>query len=42
MFPVTVPGDVVLIANAGAYGAVMSSKYNMRALAEEVVVDWEA
>ncbi len=41
MFPVSTPGDIVLIANAGAYGAVMSSKYNMRALAAEVAVDWD-
>jgi diaminopimelate decarboxylase/aspartate kinase len=32
-------GDVVLIAQAGAYGKVMSSPYNMRDEAEEVVLD---
>ncbi len=31
-------GDVVLIANAGAYGRVMSSDYNLRAPAREVVL----
>ncbi len=32
------PGDVLLIENAGAYGAVMSSRYNLREPAEEVVL----
>ena len=32
-------GDVMLIANAGAYGAVMSSRYNLREPAEEVIID---
>ncbi len=32
-------GDVVLIAQAGAYGKVMASRYNMRAEAEEIVVE---
>lgn len=36
--PATVPGDVLLIENAGAYGAVMASRYNLREPAEEVVV----
>ncbi|MET0230864.1 MAG: bifunctional aspartate kinase/diaminopimelate decarboxylase [Rhodanobacteraceae bacterium] len=31
-------GDVVLIAQAGAYGAVMASRYNLREPAEEVVL----
>ncbi len=31
-------GDVLLIANAGAYGFVMSSNYNLRAPAGEVVI----
>jgi diaminopimelate decarboxylase/aspartate kinase len=31
-------GDVLLIATAGAYGAVMSSDYNLRARAREVVI----
>ncbi len=37
--PQTVPGDVLLIENAGAYGAVMASSYNLRAPAGEVVLD---
>lgn len=37
-FPESREGDVVLIANAGAYGRVMSSEYNLRAPAEEVVL----
>lgn len=32
-------GDVLLIANAGAYGRVMASDYNLRAPAREVVLD---
>jgi diaminopimelate decarboxylase len=32
-------GDLVAILNAGAYGAAMSSNYNTRALASEVLVD---
>ncbi len=32
-------GDVMLIANAGAYGRVMSSNYNMREPAEELIYD---
>ncbi|MEP7186023.1 MAG: bifunctional aspartate kinase/diaminopimelate decarboxylase [Rhodanobacter sp.] len=32
-------GDVILIAQAGAYGKVMSSPYNMRAEAEEIIID---
>jgi len=32
-------GDVILIAQAGAYGKVMSSHYNLRAEADEVVID---
>ena len=31
-------GDVLLIANAGAYGQVMSSAYNMRTPATEIVL----
>jgi diaminopimelate decarboxylase/aspartate kinase len=38
MLPDTAEGDVLLIANAGAYGRAMSSQYNLRAPAEEVVV----
>jgi diaminopimelate decarboxylase/aspartate kinase len=32
-------GDVILIAQAGAYGKVMSSHYNLRDEAHEVVID---
>lgn len=38
MLPAAQEGDVMLIANAGAYGRVMSSHYNMRAPAEEEVI----
>ena len=34
-------GDVMLIANTGAYGAAMASRYNLREPAGEVVVDLE-
>ena len=37
--PVTQEGDVLLIATAGAYGRVMASHYNLRPLADEVVLD---
>ena len=36
--PPLAPGDVIAIRSAGAYGAVMSSTYNTRALAPEVLV----
>ena len=36
--PHTEEGDVLLIANAGAYGRVMSSDYNMRAPAAEIML----
>jgi diaminopimelate decarboxylase/aspartate kinase len=38
MLPETREGDVLLIANAGAYGYAMSSRYNLREPAEELVV----
>ena len=38
LMPLTVEGDVILIANAGAYGYVMSSNYNRRKIAEEIVI----
>lgn len=38
LFPESEEGDVVLIANTGAYGRVMSSSYNMRLPANEVVI----
>ena len=38
LLPPTREGDVLAIANAGAYGFVMSSRYNQREPAEEVVI----
>ena len=38
LMPPTQEGDVILIANAGAYGYVMSSHYNRREVAPEVVI----
>ena len=41
--PVLKSGDLVAILSAGAYGAVMASAYNARALAPEILVkgaDW--
>ena len=38
LLPPTVEGDTILIANAGAYGHVMSSSYNLREPARELVV----
>ena len=38
LLPPTREGDVLLIANAGAYGHVMSSHYNLRDPAEEIVL----
>jgi diaminopimelate decarboxylase/aspartate kinase len=38
LLPVTREGDVLLIANAGAYGKVMSSNYNLRPSAPEVCI----
>lgn len=40
MLPVSQEGDVILIANAGAYGHVMGSFYNLRAPAEERVLSY--
>ena len=34
----TEEGDVLLVANAGAYGYVMSSEYNLREPAPEVLI----
>jgi diaminopimelate decarboxylase/aspartate kinase len=39
LLPDTHPGDVMLIENAGAYGAVMGSRYNMREPAAEIVIE---
>ncbi len=38
LLPVTREGDVLLIANAGAYGHAMSSHYNLRAPAAELFI----
>lgn len=38
LLPVTHEGDTLLIANAGAYGHAMSSSYNMREPAPEVII----
>jgi diaminopimelate decarboxylase/aspartate kinase len=38
LLPPTEEGDVILIANAGAYGYVMSSRYNLRDVAKEIVI----
>jgi bifunctional diaminopimelate decarboxylase / aspartate kinase len=38
LLPPTLEGDVLLVANAGAYGRAMSSSYNMREPAPEVIV----
>lgn len=35
----TAEGDVLLVATAGAYGAVMANRYNLRALPQEDVLD---
>jgi len=36
--PASEEGDIILIANTGAYGRVMSSNYNRRSPAEEVIL----
>ncbi len=38
LLPVSKENDVILIANAGAYGFVMSSDYNLREVATEIVI----
>ena len=38
LMPDTQEGDIILIANGGAYGRVMSSSYNMREPAGEAVI----
>jgi bifunctional diaminopimelate decarboxylase / aspartate kinase len=38
LLPPTVEGDVLLIANTGAYGRAMSSEYNLRPPAEELFI----
>ncbi len=39
LLPESFEGDVLMVANAGAYGAAMASRYNLRAPAEELVLD---
>ncbi len=39
LLPKSREGDVMLIANAGAYGYVMGSRYNLRDIAPEVVLE---
>jgi len=39
MLPAAAPGDLLAIADAGAYGSAMSSNYNTRPLAAEVLVE---
>lgn len=39
LLPVTLEGDTLLIANAGAYGYCMSSEYNLRPPAQEIILD---
>ncbi len=39
LLPETREGDVLLIANAGAYGRSMASSYNLRQPPEEIVLD---
>ena len=39
LLPVTKEGDILLIANAGAYGYCMSSNYNLRPPAQEIILD---
>ena len=38
LLPRSAPGDVLLIANTGAYGHSMSSHYNLRAPALELLL----
>ena len=38
MLPPSKENDVVLIANAGAYGHVMSSRYNLREIPPEITI----
>ena len=42
LLPPTLEGDVLLVANAGAYGRSMSSNYNLRAPAVELVLQESA
>ena len=38
LLPTCSEGDILLVANTGAYGFVMSSNYNLRKPAREVVI----
>ena len=38
LLPKTVENDILLIANTGAYGHCMSSTYNLRPAAEEMIL----
>ena len=38
MMTTTLSGDVLLVANAGAYGHAMSSRYTLREPAEEICI----
>ena len=38
LMPPAAEGDVILIANAGAYGQVMSLRYNMRDALPEILI----
>ncbi len=38
LLPPSREGDVILVANAGAYGRVMSSEYNRREIAPEIAI----
>ncbi len=40
LLPRSVEGDILLIANTGAYGHVMASQYNLRQPAEEIPFDF--
>ncbi len=42
LLPTTHVGDVLLIGNAGAYGRVMASQYNLREPAAELTVDYSS
>jgi diaminopimelate decarboxylase/aspartate kinase len=39
LLPETKENDIILVANAGAYGHCMGSNYNLRPPAQEVVLD---
>jgi diaminopimelate decarboxylase/aspartate kinase len=38
LLPPTEEGDILVVANAGAYGYVMSSRYNLREPARELLI----